>query len=320
MFLKVSYVRSEMPLAATNSKKVTGLWSEIKANKENYFMIAPFLILFSLFVIVPVTMSLPIAFTNFNMLQLPKWVGMSNFIRLFLEDDVFLIAVKNTLTFAFLTGPISYLACLFLAWLINQMSPIVKTVLTLVYYAPSISGSIFYIWLFLFSGDTYGFINGILMKFGIVNDPIQWLTDPKYTLTVVIVVQLWLSLGAGFLAFVAGLQSIDKGLYEAGAIDGIKNRWQELLFITLPSMGPQLMFGAVMQISASFAAGGVATALTGFPSVDYSTQTVVIHAMDYGSIRYEMGYAAAISFVLFASMLVTNSIIRSVLNKFTGDR
>src|SRR5690606_39519251 len=88
-----------------------------------------------------------------------------------------------------------------------------------------------------------------LMKLGIILEPIQWLADEKWILAILILVQLWLSLGTSFLAFIAGLQNIDKSLIEAGAMDGIKNRWQELWFITLPSMRPMLMFGAVMQRS-----------------------------------------------------------------------
>lgn len=291
----------------------------ISANKDKYVLIAPFFILFTVFTLIPVLISIPISFTQFNMLEFPKWVGWDNFSRLFVADDVFLTASKNTIIFAFITGPISYFACLVFAWIINDLSRNLRTFFTFVFYAPSICGSVFFIWQFIFSGDAYGFANGLLMKFGIVNDPIQWLTDPGYNLTIVIIVQLWLSLGAGFLAFIAGFQGIDRSLYESGAIDGIKNRFQELIYITLPSMGPQLLFGAVMQIGASFAAGSVAVALTGFPSTNNSTTTIVTHAMDYGTIRYEMGYAAAISLVLCLVMILTSSIIRSIIKKVASD-
>lgn len=300
-------------------KRSYSLGSQISKNKDKYILLAPFLILFTIFTLIPVLISIPISFTQFNMLQFPKWVGWDNFSRLFVGDDVFLIAVKNTIIFAFLTGPISYFACLIFAWIINDLTKGLRTVFTFVFYAPSICGSVFFIWQFIFSGDAYGFANGLLMRFGLIHDPIQWLTDPKYNLTIVIIVQLWLSLGAGFLAFIAGFQGIDRALYESGAIDGIRNRFQELIYITLPSMGPQLLFGAVMQIGASFAAGSVPAALTGFPSTDNSTTTVVTHAMDYGTIRYEMGYAAAISFVLFLAMIFANAVIRSIIKKVASD-
>lgn len=288
---------------------------ELWLKREYIFMMIPFFVLFTFFTIVPVLMSLPISLTNFNMLQFPKFVGWANFQRLFLKDDIFLTVVKNTLAFAFLTGPLSYFLCFFLAWIINEFKPRVRAVLTFIFYAPSISGNIFMIWSFLFSGDAYGFVNGTLMKIGLIDDPVQWLVDPRYNLKVVILVQLWISLGTSFLAFIAGFQNVDTSLYESGAIDGVRNRWQELWYITVPSMTPQLMFGAVMQISASFSAGMVSMALAGFPSTDYSADTVMTYALDYGSIRYEMGYASAICFVLFSAMLVTNSIIQNVFRK-----
>lgn len=295
------------------------LGREIAKNRDKYLLLAPFFLLFTVFTLVPVLISIPISFTEFNMVRMPHWVGWDNFARLFVDDDVFLIAVKNTIIFAFLTGPISYFACLFFAWLINDLSRGLRTVMTFIFYAPSLCGNVYFIWQFIFSGDSYGLINGLLMKLGVINDPILWLKSTSTALAVVIIVQLWLSLGAGFLSFIAGLQGIDTSLYEAGAIDGIRNRFQELLYITLPSMGPQLLFGAVMQIGSSFAAGGVAVALTGFPSTENVTTTIVTHAMDYGTIRYEMGYAAAISLVLFAVMILTNAFIRTVLKKVASD-
>ncbi len=282
-----------------------------------YLMVIPFMLLFTLFTVVPVVISLPIAFTNFNMVEMPTFVGFENFKRLILEDEVFLIAVKNTMIFAVVTGPISYFLCLFMAWLINDYPKYLRAFLTIIFYAPSMTSSAFVVWNYIFSGDMYGFLNSILMNTGIISDPIQWLTDARYTMPVVIVVQLWLSLGAGFLSFIAGLQNVDKAMYEVGAIEGIRNRWQELFYITLPTMGPQLLFGAVMQISSSFAAGAVSMQLTGFPSTDYSTHTIVLHAQDYGFTRYEMGYASAICFILFLIMLVVNEIIRVVLRNYT---
>ena len=292
------------------------VWTRMKLNGIHYLMIAPFTATFILFVIIPVFASLGLSFTYFNLLQPPKWRGWLNYERLFLDDDVFLIAVKNTLVFAFITGPVSYFLCLFLAWFINEMPTKLRAFMTLLFYAPSISGQLFLIWAIMFNGSAYGYMNGFLMKIGIIDDPVQWLTDPQYTLKILIIVQLWLSLGAAFLAFIAGLQNVDKRLYEAGAIDGIRNRWQELWHITLPSMAPQLMFGAVMQISISFAVSHIAMQLAGFPSTDYSARTVVTHVIDVGLVRYEMGYASAVATVLFFAMLVTSTLIRKFLSKF----
>lgn len=291
------------------------LWLQVKQNKECYLMMAPFMLVFLVFTIIPVVMSLPMGFTDFDMVQLPKFVGLSNYTTLFLNDTIFIQSIRVTLVFAIFTGPLSYILCFLLAWLINELHPKLKTIFTLIFYAPSMA-NVFISWQLIFSGDTYGYLNSALLRLGLITSPIQWLTDSKYILGSVIVVQLWISLGAGFLALRAGFQNIDRSMYEAGAIEGIKNRWQELLYITIPSMGPQLMFAAVMQIVGSFTAGTVAQTLVGFPSTDYKAHTIMTHAYDYGWVRYEMGYASAICMILFVAMLVCNKLISKLLSNF----
>jgi ABC-type sugar transport systems, permease components len=287
----------------------------IKAHKHAYILMAPYMLLFGMFTVLPVIMSIVISFTYFNMLEFPKFIGWQNYSKLFLEDDIFLIAVKNTLLFAAITGPLSYLACFIFAWIINDLRPKLRAFMTLVFYAPSISGNVYFIWLMIFSGDRYGIANGLLINWGIILEPIQWLKTEAYILAIIILVQLWLSLGTGFLAFIAGLQTVDKTLYEAGAVDGVRNRWQELWFITLPSMKPQLMFGAVIQLTSSFAVADVSIYLAGFPSVNYAAETIVTHLMDFGTIRFEMGFASAIATVLFMLMVGTNLIVQRLLRR-----
>ena len=304
----------EAPMIKQGKWKYT--WHMMKTNKACYAMLLPFMSLFIIFTVVPVVMSLPMGFTNFNMIETPKFVGLSNFYTLFLNDDVFLIAVRNTLIFAIFTGPFSYILSFIIAWLINEMNAFLKTFFTFVFYAPSMTTSVYVTWQLILSGDSYGYLNAVLIDLGILNEPAQWLTDTNYILTVVIIVQLWMSMGAGFLAIRAGFQNIDKSGYEAGAIEGIKNRWQELFYITIPSMGPQLLFAAVIQISASFTVGVVGQNLVGLPSTDYAAHTIMNHATDYGNIRYEMGYASAICFVLFAAMLLANKGINWLLGKY----
>lgn len=291
------------------------IWTEVKKNKISYLFLAPFMIIFTLFTVIPVFLSFCLSFTYFNVLEPPTFIGWQNYLNLLLADDVFLIAVKNTFLLAAITGPIGFFAALILAWLINGLRPKLRAFVTLVFYAPTISGQVYLIWNIMFSGDSYGYANGFLMKTGMISEPIQWLTDPKYMMSIIIIVVLWMSLGTGFLSFIAGLQGIDKSLYEAGYMDGIKNRWQELWYITLPSMKPQLMFGAVMSITQSFAVYEVTVALAGFPSTDYAARTVVTHLMDYGSVRFEMGYASAIATILFLAMVLTNKIVQSLLKK-----
>lgn len=286
--------------------------------RHGYLLLAPYFILFFIFTAFPVLMAFGLSFTDFNVLEAPSWVGWDNYATLFVKDEVFLIALKNTLLFAAVTGPISYILCFFLAWLINELSPRIRAVITLLFYAPSISGNVFLIWQVAFSGDSFGYVNAFLMKWGFIMAPIQWLSNPKYMLAIIILVQLWLSLGTAFLAFIAGLQGMDMTLIEAGAIDGIRNRWQELWFITLPSLRPMLMFGAVMQITSSFAVANVATSLVGFPSPQYAGHTIVTHLVDFGTIRFEMGYASAIATVLFGVMLGSNLLVQKLLRK-VGD-
>lgn len=292
------------------------LKQDIKDSRMSYVMLVPYFILFFIFTVLPVAASVVISFTDFNMLEAPNFVGWKNYIKLMLDDDVFKKALKNTLVFAVITGPLSYIMCFLFAWVINEFKGKLRAFLTLIFYAPSIAGNAFMVWSIIISGDRYGYLNGILMKWGFIYEPIQWMQTEKYVLPMLIVVQLWLSLGTGFLTFIAGLQTVDKSLFEAGAMDGIKNRWQELWYITLPSMKPQLMFGAVMQITQSFAVADISINLAGNPSVNYSGATIVTHLMDYGSgTRYEMGYACAIATILFALMVGTNQIIQKVLRR-----
>lgn len=285
----------------------------IYSDRSCYVMIAPFMIAFFLFTVIPVVASIVLSFTDFNMLQTPNFVGFDNYKTLFLNDDVFIIAVKNTLILAMITGPLSYIACYVFAWFINELPGKLRAIMTVVFYAPSISGGALGIWTYIFSGDRLGVLNSFLMKLGILDAPVQWLTDTDYMMFCCIVVQLWLSLGTSFLSFMAGFKTVDTTLYEAGAIDGIRNRFQEVWFLTLPQMKPQLLFGAVMQISSSFAVGAIPMTLTGFPSTDYATHTVIAHVQDYGSTRFELGYACAISTVLLIVMLLANKVVNKVL-------
>ena len=291
------------------------LWRSFKANKSCYLMLAPFMIFFIVFTVIPVVMSLPMGFTDFNMAQAPKFVGLSNYTTLFLSDKIFVKSIRVTIVFALFTGPVSYILCFLLAWLINELHPKLKTIFTLIFYAPSLA-NVYTAWTLIFSGDMNGYANSFLINLGLINSPVQWLTDGRYILGVTIVVQLWISLGAGFLALRAGFQNIDRSMYEAGAIEGIRTRWQELIYIVIPSMGPQLRFAAVMQRVSSFTAGTVAQNLVGFPSTDYKAHTIMTHAYDYGWVRYEMGYASAICMVLFVVMYLLNKLISKVLSKY----
>ncbi len=305
--------KSKNSLSKIEKERTLGY--QIYKNRASYLMLAPYFILFFFFTVLPVLMSMVLSFTNFNVLEMPDFVGWKNYIKLLLEDDIFMISLKNTLLFAVITGPISYMLCLLFAWIINEFRGKLRALLTLVFYAPSICGNAYVVWNLILTGDRYGYLNGILLKYEIINEAIIWMKTEKYVLPILIIVQLWLSLGTGFLAFIAGLQTIDKSLYEAAAIDGVKNRWQELWFVTLPAMKPQLMFGAVMQITQSFAVADISINLAGNPSINYAGATVVTHLLDYGSTRFEMGYASAIATILFLLMVGTNKLVQRMLRR-----
>ena len=291
------------------------IWKEMKRNWVAYAMIAPYMIVFTLFTIVPVVLSFVISFTDFNMLQMPNIVWIENYINLFFADDVFLTACKNTFIFAAIVGPASYMISFLVAWFINELDPRVRAVVTLIFYAPSIAGQVYLIWGTLFAADSQGWVNAVLLETGMIAEPITFFQDANWVMPLCIVVALWTSLGTSFLSFIAGLQGVDRAMYEAGAVDGIKNRWQELWYITLPSMKPQLMFGAIMAITSSFGFGGVVTALAGFPSVDYAAHTIMHHLEDYGGSRYEIGYSSAIAVVLFLVMVGANMLVKKILSK-----
>jgi len=303
------------PVSRKDMSKLQWTLKEMRRNYIGYIMIAPFMLIFLVFTVIPVALSMTISFTDFNMLQWPNFVGMDNYIRLFLEDDLFITAVKNTLIFAVLVGPTSYLLSLITAWFINELSPKIRAIITLIFYAPSISGGATMIWTTLFSNDTYGWANAYLLKLGLIDSPILWFKDVKYIMPLCIMVSLWTSLGTSFLSFIAGLQGINRSMYEAAAMDGIKNRWQELWYVTLPSMKPQLMFGAVMAITGAFGYGSIVTSLCGFPSTDYAAYTISHHLDDYGGTRMEIGYASAISSILFLMMMGCNLLVQKLLRK-----
>jgi len=280
-----------------------------------YLFLLPFAALFITFYILPMFTSIRYSFTYYNILEAPRYIGLANYINLILQDDIFLISVKNTFIIALITGPIGYILSFMFAWFINELPRWLRSLAVVIFYAPSIAGNAYFIFSIIFRGDVYGYLNSFLVRVGIINTPILWLTDPKYMMPVVVLVLLWMSMGTGFLAFVAGLKGVDHAQYEAGYVDGVRNRWQELYYITLPNMRPMLLFGAVMSITAAFSVADQTMALCGIPSTDYAAHTVVTHLFDYGYTRFDMGYASAIATLLFLTMILTNNLIQRLLKR-----
>ena len=280
-----------------------------------YVLLAPFLTIFTLMMVLPVLASMVLSFFNFDMVSMPTFAGLDNYIRMFLHDDIFPIVLKNTILLAILTGPAGFLLSFVLAWFINEFGRGPRTLFSFLFYAPSLAGHAVYIWQILFSSDSYGYINSFLMSLGFITEPIAWLSNSSYIVPIVVVVQLWSSLGISFLSNLSGLQNINTELYEAGAIDGIRNRWQELWYITLPGMKHMLLFSAVMQIASAFSISSIITQLAGYPTVGYAADTIVSYLNDVGTVKYEMGYASALSVILFLLMVTTRWVTNKLINK-----
>ncbi len=275
----------------------------------------PFFVFFFIFTILPVLISIGMSFTNYDMMRPPEFVGLNNYRLLFLTDDVFMLAIKNTFIISIIAGPTGYFASFFFAWIINNMK--MKNAFALAFYAPSITSGVAMstVWLYFFSGDRYGLINNILMNIGIINEPIVWNQNPETILPVVILIQIWMSMGTGFLVFLAGLQNTDRELYEAGRIDGIRSAFQELAYITLPQMKPQLLFGAINTVVSTFGTFDIAVGFAGMPSSNYAAHTIVAHMYDYAFLRFEIGYASAIAVILFAVTFLFGQVFMRVLTE-----
>ena len=293
----------------SNNKKIL-----VSENTWFWLLLAPFLLMFFLFTVIPILSSAVLSMFEFDVIAKLKFVGFNNYIRLILNDNVFSIVLSNTVLFALIAGPLGFLLSFVLAWFINEFRPIVRTILSFLFYAPALVGNAYFVWQVAFSNDSYGYVNSLLLSLGLITSPIQWLKNADYVATIVLVVQLWQSMGVSFLANISGLQNINNEMYEAGAIDGIRNRWQELWYITLPTMKHMLLFSAVMQIASSFSISAIAIQLAGYPSVEYAADTIVSYMADVGTVRYEMGYASAMSVVLFAIMGLTRWIVSKALN------
>lgn len=279
-----------------------------------YVMLSPFLVFFLLFTIIPILASIFLSFTSYDMISEIKFTGFENYRRMFVNDNVFSTSVKNTLLFAIIAGPLGFILSFILAWFVNEFPPKIRAIFSFMFYAPSLVGNAYFIWKVAFSGDSYGYINSLLLSIGVIAEPITWLKTPEYLMPIVIIVQLWQSMGVSFLANISGLQNVNRDMYEAGAIDGIRNRWQELRYITLPSMSHMLLFSAVMQIQSSFAVSTIAIELAGYPSRENAVDTIVSVMADTATVRYELGYACAMSVILFIMMVAVRLIVGKALS------
>lgn len=299
-----------------NDKRIKARANKDSVSENTVFalIVIPFMALFFLFNILPVLASMVLSFFDYDMVSAPIFNGLENYARMFSGDETFTKVLGNTLKFSIVTGPLSFMLAFGLAWMINEFPKGIRVILTFIFYAPALVGNAYYIWQVFFSGDSLGYLNNMLISFGFITEPINWFQNTSYNMTILIIIQLWMSMGVSFLSNIAGLQNVSAELYEAGAIDGIKTRWHELWYITLPSMKSILLFSAVMQIQAVFSVSGMITTLVGYPSVNNSVDTIVSYISDIGTQRYEMGYASALSVFLFLMVLAFRFGIGALLN------
>ncbi len=281
----------------------------MRTNKRTpYLFLAPYLVLFLIFIVIPTVMAIGLSFTNYNAVQTPRFVGLTNYINLLTQDTIFLqYVLPNTILFAVVVGPVGYLLAFFLAWSLSQLTRLPRTILALIIYSPSMTMGVAMtvMWRVVFLGDQSGIANYVLIHLGIITEPIVWMLNTDYIMPIVIVVALWSSMGVGFLAMLAGMMNIDGTMYEAGSIDGVRNRLQEVFYITIPLMKPQMLFGLVMAVVNTFQVGYIGVSLSGAnPTPQYAGQLIVNLIEDYGFIRYEMGYASAASVVLLILIYV----------------
>jgi len=303
-------------------QKLASIRSKRNDKLSTFFLLLPYILLFSSFIIIPVIISMGLSFTYFNLIQTPRFAdlyGFYNYVMLITQDENFLkYVIPNTIKYSIIVGPGGYILSFFMAWMLSQISATPRKWISLALYTPSMVGGVFIsvVWRTIFNGDTSGYLNAILLENGFIDEAIQFLQDPAYLLNIMIFVSLWGSMGIGFLAMLAGLLNVDKTLYEAGQVDGIKNRFQEIVYITIPQMKPQMLFGAVMAIVGAFNAGAIGVALSGSnPTPQYSGQLIINHMEDYGFIRYEMGYAAAISIVLLLIVFLFSRVAYSLFGE-----
>ncbi len=311
--------RFELEVPKEN-KRNSGFQHWLKKEGSAYSMVSMYVILFLIFIAAPVLVAGLLSFTNFDTIQFPRFIGLKNYITLLTQDDIFMkYVLPNTLQFAAIVGPGGYILSFLLAWILAQLPKLPRTIFALILYSPSMTSGVAMavVWKTLFSGDQTGYLNSFLLGLNIIQEPIQWLQSPQYLMVIMILVTLWSSMGVGFLAMLAGLLDVNPELYEAARIDGIKNRFQEIIYITIPSMKPQMLFGAVMALVSTFQAGAIGVVLSGSnPTPQYAGQLIVNHIEDYGFLRYEMGYAAAVSVVLLIMVLLLD---RLAVNLFSSE-
>lgn len=281
--------RAASGVSATRRQQTRNAW---------LFLAVP-VVLFVLFLLVPIVIALVASFTDYAVIGDFDWVGVSNYIRVF-EDPIFWVALRNTAYYTALFVPLGLIVALGTALLLNRSSKAVRIFRTL-FYIPVISSTVATasIWFWLLNPQ-YGLFNVVLGWFGIKGP--AWLYDSQWAMIAIVLMSVWAGFGANMIIFLAALQGVPRELIEAARLDGASS-WRVFWHVTLPAISRTTFLITTLLLIAAFQVFDQAYVLTkGGPG--NSTLTLVYYIYDRGFGRLEMGYASALSFILFLIILV----------------
>ncbi len=277
-----------------------------------YLFLSPALLVFSVFVLYPIVAVVYYSFTDYSIVTPPVWVGLRNYQEL-VKDPIFWQSLSHSFTYLLVMPTLVFL-CIILAIVVNRKLPGIN-VFRAMYYIPVISGSIAVGIAWRLMLDTNGLLSSLLLSLGMIQEPIQWLSEPSYTLTICMLLTIWLGLGHYMMIFLAGLQNIPEELYDAAMIDGC-NAWQKHWHVSLPGLRPQVTFVAVISSLAALQVFNEIYILTGgLGGILNSASTIVFYLWRSAFVLQHAGYASAVAMVLLVITLAFSVIYVRILER-----
>ena len=265
--------------------------------------ISPWIIGFLAFFVYPLLLSLYYSFTEYNLLQPPKWVGLRNYSNL-TEDTHYINAVGNTIYFVVFSVPLGVLTAFLIAFLLNQQLRL-RVLLRMIFYIPIVvpisATAILWMWIF---NSNWGLLNNLLALVGIQGP--SWLGSPTWSKPSLVIMQLWL-VGGSVLIFLAALQDVPRALYDAAKVDGA-NAWHRVWHVTIPMVTPAILFSLLTGLIAAFQTFANAWIMTGGGPIR-STEFYVLYLYENGFRFFRMGYASAMAWILFGVVVVVTVIL-----------
>jgi len=282
-----------------------GRGSDINKISAIYFFLMPAFSAIFVFFFLPVLGAFCMSFTDMDIYALGdlskvRFVGFANYLRLF-EDPLFWTALKNTFYFVLVAGPLSISVSLIAALLLNSKLVLFKGLFRLTYFMPVVTTlvAVAIVWRFIYH-PKFGILNYLLSFLGL--NPIDWLGDPNWAMPAIILMSIWKSFGYNMIIFIAGLQNVPEYLYEAAVIEGA-NRWQQFKSITLPMLAPTTLFVSIITMIGFFQLFAEPYVMTQGGPLN-KTLSIVLYMYQEGFRWWNMGYSAAIAFVLFFIILL----------------